>query len=388
MGRRGNLGAEIAPAVLGQVCLHAAMAGARMSAPLLALSQGYGKGATGLLVALFAATQIFLSLPAGRYADRHGLKRPLMICVVAASIGVGLAAVWPVYPVLCVTALLCGGSVGAATIALQRHVGRAAESAAELKKAFSLLSIAPASANFVGPLLAGLLIDHAGFRAAFAALACLPVISWLLSRNAREFGANEKVPAGPPGTAWELMAQPGMRRLMFMNTLMTSSWDFHGFMVPVLGHERGISASAIGTILGSFAVAAALIRVSVPAIAARVREWVLITGAVALAGIVLLAYPFTLSPFTMAVCSALLGMALGSVQPMVLSMLHHMTPSHRQGEALAMRLIFTNASALTMPMLLGVAGGVVGASGVFWLMGTVVAAGSRVGFGLRDVHTE
>jgi MFS family permease len=30
-----------------------------------------------VLVALFAATQIFLSLPAGRFADRRGLKKPL-----------------------------------------------------------------------------------------------------------------------------------------------------------------------------------------------------------------------------------------------------------------------------------------------------------------------
>lgn len=388
MAKRGNLGAEIAPAVLGQVCLHAAMAGARMSAPLLALSLGYGKGAAGLLVALFALTQIFLSLPAGRYTDRHGLKRPLSICVVAASVGVGLAAVWPVYPVLCLTALLCGGSVGAATIALQRHVGRAAKSPAELKKAFSLLSIAPASSNFVGPLLAGLLIDHAGFQAAFAALACLPLASWLLTRNAREFLSDQEAPKRPPGRVWELIAQPDMRRLMFMNTLMTASWDFHGFMVPVLGHERGVSASAIGMILGAFAIAATLVRMSMPAIAGRVREWVLITGAIALAGIVLLVYPFTASPPTMATCSALLGMALGSVQPMVLSMLHHMTPTHRQGEALAVRMIFTNASALAIPILLGAAGGVVGVSGAFWFMGTVVAAGSRAGFGLRDVRTE
>ena len=57
----------------GQLCIHACMAGMRMAAPLLALREGYSAAAVGVLLALFALTQVFLALPAGRYADRHGL---------------------------------------------------------------------------------------------------------------------------------------------------------------------------------------------------------------------------------------------------------------------------------------------------------------------------
>lgn len=370
--------------IVGQVCLHAAMAGTRMAAPLFALGQGYGSAAAGLLVALFALTQIFLSLPAGRYADRHGLKRPLGWCAVAATTGIGIAAVWPLYGVLCVSALLCGGSVGAATIALQRHVGRAAHGPMELKQVFSWLSTAPAIANFIGPLVAGLLIDHAGFRAAFGFLALLPLVAWALARNARE-SMTEPVLPSRAGAAWDLLMEPNLRRLMLMNWFMTSSWDFHGFMVPVLGHERGLQASVIGTILGAFAMGAALVRLSIPMVANRLREWMLITGAIATAGLLLLAYPFARSALEMALCSALLGTALGAVQPMVLSMLHQMTPSHRQGEALAVRLILVNSSALALPLLLGAAGGLIGVGSVFWLMGSVVTLGSSLGTQLRRV---
>src|SRR6187455_2241953 len=124
---------EIARSIAGQICLHASMAGARMATALLALSQGYSKMAVGALVAQFALTQVFLSLPAGRFADRHGLKRPVAYSVIAASLGLCLAAIWPVYPVLCVCALLCGGATGAASIALQRHVGRLASTPAQLR---------------------------------------------------------------------------------------------------------------------------------------------------------------------------------------------------------------------------------------------------------------
>lgn len=77
------------------------MAGTRMAAPLLALEQGHSAAAVGVLMALFALTQVFLALPAGRFADRHGLKRPLALSVIVAVTGAGLAAVWPVFPVLC-----------------------------------------------------------------------------------------------------------------------------------------------------------------------------------------------------------------------------------------------------------------------------------------------
>ena len=50
-------------------------------------AQGYSEAAVGVLLALFALTQVFLALPAGRYADRHGLKRPVGLSVVAATAG-------------------------------------------------------------------------------------------------------------------------------------------------------------------------------------------------------------------------------------------------------------------------------------------------------------
>lgn len=381
-GTASSIGSEVAPLIVGHVCLHAAMAGTRMAAPLLALSQGYSTFATGILVALFAFTQIFLSLPAGRFTDRHGLRRPLTWCAAAAMFGIGIAAVWPIYPVLCVSALLCGGSVGAAIIALQRHVGRAAQTPAQMKQVFSWLSTAPAAANLLGPLVAGLMIDQVGYRAAFLVLAALPLAAWLSARSARE-SVDERAKTRRAGTSWDMLAEPSMKRLLTMNWFMTAAWDLHGFMVPLLGHERGLQASVIGIILGAFALAAALVRIAMPFVSDRVQEWALITGAVAVAGLLLLAYPFTKSALTMGFVSALMGMALGSVQPMVLSMLHQITPSHRQGEALAIRLILINLSALTVPLMLGMTGGLIGSSGVFWLMGSVVTAGSGLGTRLR-----
>ena len=102
------------------------MAGMRLAAPLLALKLGYSAVHVGFLLALFSLSQVFLALPAGRYADRHGLRRPMGLGVVVAMVGALLSLVFPVFGVLCVSALCMGAATGGASIALQRHVGRAA----------------------------------------------------------------------------------------------------------------------------------------------------------------------------------------------------------------------------------------------------------------------
>jgi dipeptide/tripeptide permease len=80
----------------------------------------------------------------------------------------------------------------------------------------------------------------------------------------------------------------------------------------------------------------------------------------------------------------LLGLALGCVQPMIMSMLHQITPHHRHGEAVGMRLMVINASSVAMPMLFGAAGSAVGISAVFWTMAAMVGAGSRLALRLKD----
>ncbi len=384
--------------ILAQISIHACMTGMRMATPLLALREGYSPAAVGVLLALFALTQVFLSLPAGRYADRHGLKRPLAISVVAASLGAGLAVIFPMYPVLCLAALLSGGASGAAIIALQRHVGREAHDKVTLRKVFSWLAIGPAVSNFLGPFMAGLLIDYAGgeaasttgFRAAFLLMALLPLSAWLWVRTVAEH-ASEPTPSSPrSGTAWDMLQHHGFRRLLLMNWALSSCWDVHTFVVPILGHERGLSASVIGTILGAFAIAAAAIRVLIPLLSEHLSEWKVVLGAMVCACVLFIAYPFMPGAWSMMGCSVVLGLVLGSVQPMVMSMIHQITPAHRQGEALGLRMMAINGSSVVMPVLFGSIGTVVGVSALFWAVGAIVGSAARLPWlmGQHDLKPE
>jgi len=315
----------------------------------------------------------------------------VQIGVAMACLGAGLAVIWPIFPVLCIGALATGGATGITVIALQRHVGRISADANELKETFSWLAIGPAVSNFMGPFFAGLMIDYAGampadadgFRATFVMLTIFPLLAWLWIRNIEEKPIEPQLPEHANARVWDLLHEPLMRRLLFVNWLLSSCWDVHTFVVPVLGHERGFSASVVGTILGSFAVASAMIRVILPWIARHLQEYRLLTGAMICAGLIFAVYPLFDSALAMGICSVCLGVVLGVVQPMVMSTLYQITPAHRRGEALGLRIMTVNASSVVMPLIFGAAGAVVGVSVVFWVVGTAVASGAPQAWHLR-----
>lgn len=379
--------------IAGHIFLHSSMVAMRMATPLLALRLGHSAWHVGLLLALFSLSQVFLSLPAGRYADRHGLQRPVRLAVLSAMVGAALSLLFPVFEVMCVSALCMGAASGTASVALQRHVGRAARDSVELRRVFSWLAIGPALSNFFGAVAAGLLIDYGallmpvilsqpGFRAAFLFALCMPLLCAWCFRGVPELEPVTPV-SGAQASAWYLLQSPPMRRLLMVNWILSSCWDVHTFVVPVLGHERALSASVIGTILGAFAVAAVGVRLLIPIAAAHVKEWHALTASMVLTASVFAVYPFMQSPWGMGLCSVFLGIALGAVQPMIMSTLHQITPHAQHGQAIGLRLTTINFSSVVMPLLFGSVGAVVGVSVVFWTVGAMVALGARSAWRLR-----
>ena len=152
-------------------------------------------------------------------------------------------------------------------------------------------------------------------------------------------------------------------------------WDVHGFALPLLGVERGLSASALGAVLAAYAAASMLVRLLLPLLAGRLASGTLLAGAMLLACAVFAAYPLLHSAWTMAACAAVLGVALGVVQPAILASLHDVAPPGRHGEALALRSMAIHASMAAMPLLFGAVGAAAGATVLFWLMSAALGAG-------------
>ena len=365
----------------GQIALHSCMAGIRMAAPLAALREGHAAWAVGVLLGLFAAAPVVLALAAGRLADRHGYHVPIRVAVALTVVGGICAVVATVVPTgqfagLCVAALLTGAGTSFGLIAIQRSAGRMAHGGTDLKRIFSWLGLAPALANVIGPVVAGTLIDFAGFQLAFAALAALPLASLVWARFVPAEARVDAALSARRPNSWDLLGEPGFPRLLFVNWLLASSWDVHTFLVPILGHQRGFSASAIGLVLGVFSIAVAAVRLVIPLLAHRLRESHVLVGAMLACAAVFAVYPLAQAAWVMGCCAVVLGLALGAVQPMVMTTLHQITPAARHGEAIALRSMAINLSSAVMPLAFGLAGATLGASALFWLMGAAVAGGS------------
>jgi MFS family permease len=378
--------------VLGQLGLHAAMAGLRMAVPLQLLREGRTAMAVGLLLALFAVAPVLTALHAGRLADRLGYHRPVYLAVAGAVLGCVMAllstlVVQPASPgqfiLLCLAAMGTGAAANTGNLTIQRSAGVMARGAAERVRIFSWLGVAPPLANVVGPVVAGLLIDAAGFRAAYLFLLALPMLTLLTARLVPRLPSAGVATHMPGRSTWDLWHVPGMKRLLLVNLLLSSCWDVHTFAVPVLGHERGFSAATIGLVLGSFTLSITGVRVLLPWVAHHLSEVAVLRSAMLGTGLVFAVYPWAPNAWAMGACAVCLGLTLGCVQPMVLSMLHHLTPDQRHGEALAFRSMAMNMASTVMPLAFGAAGAVAGAALLFWLMGGAVGAGSWLARGLR-----
>lgn len=378
--------------MVGQIALHAAMAGQRMAAPLQALDAGHSAWTVGVLLALFAALPVLIAMPAGRMADRHGYHRPQWLAVGLSIFGVACALAacflpgWWQFGLQCLGAAASGAGTNVGVIVVLRAAGLLATDSTERMKVFSWLGMAFSGANVLGPVTAGFLIDLGGFAAAYGALLAMPLVAvWVLGQVPRQ-PRQATAAVRPAGTGrWALLATPGLKRLLFINWLLSASWDVHSFAVPVLGHARGYNASTIGLVLGIFTAAVTVVRFVIPMVAHRLREVTVLRTAMVMTAAVFAIYPFAGTPWLMAGCATLLGLALGAVQPMIMSTLHQMTPPDRHGEAIAIRSMTINFSSSVMPLAFGLAGTALGPGAVFWLMGAAVGGGSWAVQGLRRV---
>jgi MFS family permease len=389
--RAGSLRVLLA-LVIGQLGMHSAMAGLRMAAPLQALREGYSAWAVGVLLALFAAAPVVLALHAGRYADRHGYHLPVYASVTMVISGMALAVLahWASgalhFALLCVAAMLTGSGANMGMLAIQRTAALAARDHAERVRLFSWLGVAPSLSNVIGPVMVGFIIDAGGFVWAYATLMLLPLVTLISARQVPHLALKSSA-AGADRTAWDLLAAPNFRRLLAINWLLSMCWDVHSFAVPILGHERGFSATTIGLVLGTFTLSVTGVRLVIPWIAHRLNELYMMRAAMIGTGCVFALYPLAHTPLVMAACAALLGLTLGSVQPMIMGTLYHLTPDQRHGEALALRSMAMNTSSTVMPLVFGVLGSVIGAGVLFWLVGGSVGSGALLTRRLRWVRT-
>jgi len=366
----------LALVVLVTILTHTAYNGTRLTFSLEALSLGATPLTVGVLVSLMAALPMALGVFSGRLVDRSGVRRPMVASVSVVIAGITLAALVPGIAVLPVVAVTVGSAFALFQICVQHMVGDMS-SPAERRDNFSLLALGFAASNFLGPTISGVAIDHLGHRAAFCILAAFACASLAIVFSRR--GALSHTPdhsrSTEPRSATELLRDRDLRRVFIVSGLLASAWDLFTFVMPIYGTSIGLSATTIGLILGSFAAATFVVRLLLPWIQRRVREWPLITMTFAIACVAYALFPVVRTVPLLAGLSFVLGFGLGATQPSLMALVYATAPPGRAAEAVGLRTVALNTSTTVFPIFFGALGSVVGVAPVFLAMSVILAAG-------------
>jgi MFS family permease len=350
--------------------------GARVNVPLLAIHLGAGTLMVGVLMGLFGILPALFSVHSGRWIDRVGTVRPMLLSALAMGACLALSGLVPTQWMLFFTTPLF--ALGFAIFNLAGYAAVAQMSRPEDRTAnFSWLSLTGGIANVVGPGATGYLIDGIGHALTFGVLAAAPLATagMILAMRA---GRTARVMPGDTGArrkAFDLMRHPGVTGPLVGGALISLGYDVYSFLVPVYGTEIGLSASAIGSVMSACGLAVTLVRLIMPFIARIFTPWQLVTADLLLGGAMFAAFPFSGSVWTLSVLSFVYGVSYGVLQPVLTGLLTNASPEGRAAEALGLRFTLQNSMHAVIPAAFGGVGMLLGSMPVFLLVAGLMGAG-------------
>lgn len=354
---------------------HLAFVGCRMGTSLFALQLGASEFTVGLLMALFAALPMVLSVASGRLIDRTGPRTPLLLGLAALAVATVLPFAVPRLEALYVSSTLCGTAFLLVHISMNSIFG-AYGGPAQRAVNFSWLALGFSVSGSLGPIVAGLAIDGVGHARAFAVLAAFPALAWLLL-----FFRAQPLPVPDrkgrqAGHVFDLFRIPALRNTFIVSGVLAMGWDLYAFLIPLYGARLGLSASSIGTIMATFALATFVVRLAMPLLVRRLRPIQVIGSALAIAGSTYVLFPLVESIPLLMVLSFTLGLGLGCAQPVIMSQLYEASPPGRQGEAVGVRTFMLNGSHTVIPLASGALSAAAGMAPAFWLIAALMLGGA------------
>ncbi len=364
---------------------YTATIGFRITVALAAVAAGLSPASIGLVLSTFALVPMLLAVHGGRLVDRIGVRAPMLGGTALAAAGAALCAALP-HPA---TLALATGLVGLGTMGFHlgmQHCAGEIGGAGRRTANFNLLTMSFSVSGLVGPPLAGLVIDHAGHRAAFGGAAALQLaVLFALGRFAFDPHLPPRparAPGDEPGSdappaaaaAFSLLGAPRLRRLLIASLLASAAWDVYQFVLPLHAGTIGLSATSVGVAIAAFSAGSLTVRLALPSLVSRMHpaRWMQVALAVCVLAYAAAPWADGLGPLL--VLSFLIGIGPGIAQPLLMAALHHASPPGRAGEAAGLRMTLLSAMQLALPVALGLLGGVLGTAPLFWIYAACAAA--------------
>ena len=361
------------------------MRGAKMLVSLSALAIGASPFQVGILAALFAAFPLILAVYAGKVSDRIGVKHPMIFGAVMMGLGILVPVAYRGLAGLLACATLIGLGHIFFHVSVHNLIGAYGEGEARTRN-FATFSLGASVAAFVGPSVTGFSIDGWGFPPTFVLLALVSFLPVLILTFYPKLVPQRTAHTKPEASgSFALLANAGLRRTLIMSGVTLTGIELFTFYFPVYGRSVGLSASAIGMVMASYAVAAFIVRLGMHRAAKRLGEVGVLTASLFIAGATYFLVPLVSQAPLLALVAFLLGIGLGCAQPLTILLTYNHAPAGRSGEALGMRLTVNKLTQIAVPIVFGALGSAFGLIPVFWANGAFLLAGGFVSLAERRV---
>ena len=362
------------------VLTHIAYKGSKMLVSLYAIDFGGTPFEVGILFSLYSLFSLFIAVHVGRWSDRVGPRRLMLIGCCGLGAGLLLPYFWPRMGMLYVSATLIGALYIFFTVSAQHLIGASGTGHARTRN-FGFYRLGVGITSLCAPPLTGFAIDHYGHQTTYALLALLPAVPFaflLFFRNAMPRAAANAQAARPAQRAADLLANVPLRRALITAGIVETGGELYNFYMPIYGHAIGLSASRIGLIIGVFGAAILLARVLMPILVRRSSEEAVLFGSLALSAATCVLFPFVADPVMLGLISFVLGLGLGCCGPLSMVLTYNRAPEGRAGEAMGWRQTFNKVIEVSMPLLFGTLGTAVGLGPAFWLNAAFLGSGAAL----------
>ncbi|MDV6014626.1 MFS transporter [Haloechinothrix sp. LS1_15] len=374
--------------LLGTLAVHVAMFLNRPAASYRVLALGGDANAVGLVAASSALLPIFLAIPMGRWSDRG--RAPLLLLgggIVMAAASALLAHAGSVLAMALFNAALGIGQL-ALMVAAQSVVTDLSRPG-EHDRNFGLFTAAASLGQLIGPLLGGWVIDGRDSEllrtttGAFwvgAGISVLIVLFYGLMVAAlrdRTFGSADEqgtTSQAGRGSALGMLGNPQLSVAIFVSFSVMATVDLLVAYMPVVGEHHGLSPTVVGALLATRAGFSFLSRLLIPVLLRHIERLLLLTVNAAVSALVVLGIVVIGDPVVLALLMTVLGMTLGLGQPLTMTWVVQQAPSTLRSTALALRITGNRIAQGAAPAAAGGLSAVVGISGPFLLMTTLLAA--------------
>lgn len=362
-------------------------------ASLYATALGGTPAVVGAVVASAFVIPAMVAIPIGRVVDRLGAPRMMVVGTWALIASALLVVAVPGLAMLFVARVVNGLAHVILMVATQVHVA-AVVPPHRREEAISWYSTFVSAGQLLGPLVIGVLVDVAGFAAAFgaggaaAALALAPARR--LQGGGRRSGVRDGAPAGPgPGAAGpapiptpadgpapaarvpgrprpsgsapggpagvrELLRNDGVKLAIAVSSGILFAMGARQAFLPVYLYNLDFSTTAIGFVLSFRSVVSMVIRPLIPGIIALLggrRPALMAATLMTAAGLGLTGFARDL--ISIGLLTVLIGVGIGASQPLTIVAVADHVEEGRQGLALGLRMAANRTAQLINPVIFG-----------------------------------